>query len=176
MLQSHKASAEEVLHPPERTPVFGDPFAIGRARASGELRAIDAASSRPTGCRSTRTWARWRGASTSRRACTARCARRRSRCSQAIGAATQAIGGAEPLIVTSTVRDKRYQRVLAATDQEATHAYSLHTTGFAFDIARDYRSRAQALAFQFVLDRLTARGMIAWVREPRAIHVTVASR
>ena len=86
---------------------------------------------------------------------------------QAIGAATQAIGGTEPLVVTSTVRDKRYQRVLAATDREATHAYSLHTTGFAFDIARVYRSRAQALAFQFVLDRLTARGMIAWVREPR---------
>ena len=41
VLQSHKASAEEVLHPAERTPVFADPFAIGRARASGELRAID---------------------------------------------------------------------------------------------------------------------------------------
>ena len=77
--------------------------------------------------------------------------------------------------MTSTVRDERYQHVLAATDEEATHAYSLHTTGFAFDIARDYRSRAQALAFQWVLDRLTARGMIAWVREPQAIHVTVAS-
>jgi hypothetical protein len=78
-------------------------------------------------------------------------------------------------VVTSTVRDKDYQRVLAATDNEATTAYSLHTTGFAFDIARDYRNRAQALAFQFVLDRLTARGIIAWVREPGAIHVTVAS-
>ena len=43
-------------------------------------------------------------------------------------------------------------------NSEATHAYSLHTTGYAFDIARGYRSRAQALAFQFVLDRLTARG------------------
>ena len=94
---------------------------------------------------------------------------------EAMGAATQAIGGTAPLVVTSTVRDKDYQRVLAATDKEATTAYSLHTTGFAFDIARDYRSRAQALAFQFVLDRLTARGLIAWVREPGAIHVTVAS-
>ena len=61
-------------------------------------------------------------------------------------------------MVTSTVRDRRYQRVLAATDREATRDYSLHTTGCAFDIARLYRSRAQALAFQFVLDRLTARG------------------
>jgi hypothetical protein len=95
---------------------------------------------------------------------------------QALGAATRAISRAQPLIVTSTVRDKDYQRVLAATDKEATTAYSLHTTGYAFDIARMYRSRAQALAFQFVLDRLTARGMIAWVREPEAIHVTVASR
>ena len=41
VLQSHKASAEEVLHPPEDTPTYGDPFAIGRARESGELRAID---------------------------------------------------------------------------------------------------------------------------------------
>ena len=95
---------------------------------------------------------------------------------QALGAATRAISGSQPLIVTSTVRDKDYQRVLAATDQEATHVYSLHTTGYAFDIARVYRSRAQALAFQFVLDRLAARGMIAWIREPQAIHVTVASR
>jgi hypothetical protein len=95
---------------------------------------------------------------------------------EAIGAGTRAISGGGPLIVTSTVRDERYQRLLAAHDVEATHAYSLHTTGYAFDIARTYVSRAQALAFQFVLDRLTARGLIAWVREPGAIHVAVASR
>jgi hypothetical protein len=95
---------------------------------------------------------------------------------QSLGAATRAISHTGPLIVTSTVRDEQYQRVLRATDVEATSAYSLHTTGFAFDIARMYRSHAQALAFQFVLDRLAARGMIAWVREPKAIHVTVASR
>jgi hypothetical protein len=94
---------------------------------------------------------------------------------EAIGSATQAMSHTGPLIVTSTVRDERYQKVLASRDLEATHAYSLHTTGYAFDIARTYRSRAQALAFQFVLDRLTARGLIAWVREPGAIHITVAS-
>ena len=55
VLQSHKASAEEVLHPPERTPVFGDPFAIGRARASGDAaRDRRGRSSPPTGCRWTR--------------------------------------------------------------------------------------------------------------------------
>jgi Family of unknown function (DUF5715) len=176
VLQSHKASAEEVLHPPERTMVFGDPFAVGRARASGQLRVIDATVLAPYGLRldshmgelarridqSPRLYRALRPQALA--------------VLQAIGAATQAIGATKPLIVTSTVRDKRYQRVLAATDREATTAYSLHTTGFAFDIARVYRNRAQALAFQFVLDRLTARGLIAWVREPGAIHVTVASR
>jgi hypothetical protein len=92
-----------------------------------------------------------------------------------IGAGTRAIARTRPLVVTSTVRDARYQRVLAARNIEATHNFSLHTTGWAFDISRAYRSRAQALAFQFMLDRLTALNMIAWVREPGAIHVTVAS-
>jgi hypothetical protein len=30
------------------------------------------------------------------------------------------------------------------------------------------------MAFQFMLDRLTALNLIAWVREPAAIHITVA--
>jgi hypothetical protein len=80
-----------------------------------------------------------------------------------------------PLLVTSAVRDERYQRLVAAANIEATHGYSLHTTGYAFDIRRRYSSRAQALAFQFMLDRLQALNLIAWVREPQAIHVTVSS-
>jgi hypothetical protein len=175
VLQSHKASAEEVLHPPERTPVYGDPAAIGRARASGELRVLDARGLATYGLRldpqmgelarrikqSPRLYRALRPQALA--------------VLEAIGADTRAIARTAPLIVTSTVRDERYQRLLKTTDPEATSAYSLHTTGFAFDIARDYRSRAQALAFQFVLDRLTALGLIAWVREPAAIHVTAAS-
>jgi hypothetical protein len=42
-------------------------------------------------------------------------------------------------------------------------------------VARDYTSRRQALAFQFVLDRLQVLDAIAWVREPGAIHITVSS-
>jgi hypothetical protein len=176
VLQSHKASAEDVLHPPETTATFGDPFAIGRARASGDLRVIDKTVLAPYGL----TMDPSMGALAGRINQSPRLYRalrpQALAVLQALGAATRAISRAQPLIVTSTVRDKGYQRVLAATDEEATTAYSLHTTGYAFDIARMYRSRAQALAFQFVLDRLTARGMIAWVREPGAIHVTVASR
>ena len=74
-----------------------------------------------------------------------------------------------------TVRDVRYQRALIPRNPEATQRYSLHTTGFAFDVRRSYASPAQALAFQYMLDRLQALGLIAWVREPGAIHVTVAS-
>jgi hypothetical protein len=83
-------------------------------------------------------------------------------------------GGDAPLTVTSTVRDEAYQRRLVSRNREATRNYSLHTTGWAFDLARRYRSRRQALAFQFVLDRLQTLDAIAWVREPGAIHVTAA--
>ena len=91
-----------------------------------------------------------------------------------IGAQTRALSGAGPLVVTSTVRDQAYQRQLVGRNREATQHYSLHTTGWAFDVSRTYRSRAQALAFQFVLDRLQVLDAIAWVREPSAIHVTVS--
>jgi hypothetical protein len=73
------------------------------------------------------------------------------------------------------VRDEGYQRLLTQRNIEATHGYSLHTTGWAFDVERRYRSREQALAWQFMLDRLQALNLIAWVREPAAIHVTVGS-
>jgi soluble lytic murein transglycosylase-like protein len=89
---------------------------------------------------------------------------------------TKDISGQSPLVLTSTVRDQRYQRVLLARNREATPNYSLHTTGYAFDILRSYRSRSQALAFEFMLGRLQSLDLIAWVREPGAIHVTVSTR
>jgi hypothetical protein len=80
-----------------------------------------------------------------------------------------------PLLVTSAVRDSRYQRVLMRVNANAARSYSLHTTGYAFDIARSYGSRRQASAFQFVLDRLQAVNAIAYIREAAAIHIAVAS-
>jgi hypothetical protein len=176
LLQSHKASAEEVLHPRDRTRVYEDPDAIGDARSSGELRDLSASELAQYGVRIDPRM----GELARRIGQSARLYRalrpEALAMLEAIGSGTRAIAGAGSLMVTSTVRDERYQRLLAAHDIEATHAYSLHTTGYAFDIARTYASRAQALAFQFVLDRLAARGLVAWVREPTAIHVTVASR
>ena len=51
----------------------------------------------------------------------------------------------------------------------------MHITGYAFDIARSYGSRQQRAAFQFALDRLEALNLIAYIREPDAIHIAVAS-
>jgi uncharacterized protein YcbK (DUF882 family) len=93
-----------------------------------------------------------------------------------IGKRVHALSGAnKPLLVTSAVRDRRYQRVLLRVNANAARTYSLHTTGYAFDIARTYGSRRQAAAFQFVLDRLQAVNAIAYIRETSAIHVAVAS-
>jgi soluble lytic murein transglycosylase-like protein len=79
-----------------------------------------------------------------------------------------------PLLVTSAVRDRVYQDALIGINPEATSEYSLHTTGWSFDIRRDYASRAQAAAFQWALDRLSSLALIDYAVEPGAIHVTVS--
>jgi hypothetical protein len=85
-------------------------------------------------------------------------------------------GAGRPLRVTSAVRDTEYQSLLAARNPEATGEYSLHTTGWSFDVLREYEDGRQAAAFQFVLDRLQALAVIDYAVEPRAIHVTVSER
>jgi hypothetical protein len=84
-------------------------------------------------------------------------------------------GARRPLVLTSAVRDNRYQRVLMNVNANAARSYSIHTTGYAFDIARTYASERQASAFQFVLERLQAVNAIAYIREASAIHIAVAS-
>jgi hypothetical protein len=174
-LQTRKASAEEVLHPADKTPPYGDPFAVGRARASGQLVALSPARLAGFGLRIDPRMGELAGRLHQSPRLYRALRPQALRMLEIIGAGTRAIARTRPLVVTSTVRDVRYQRVLVARNIEATRNFSLHTTGWAFDISRTYRSRAQALAFQFMLDRLTALNMIAWVREPGAIHVTVAA-
>jgi hypothetical protein len=84
-------------------------------------------------------------------------------------------GARQPLILTSGVRDDVYQRALMRVNSVAARAYSMHTTGYAFDIARSYSGPRQAEAFQFVLERLEALHVIAYIREAGAIHIAVAS-
>jgi hypothetical protein len=171
-LQTAKNSAEEVLHPAASTPHFNDPGQLRTAYDDGDIVAFpdDAARTGLARDRRMGELAKRVGASPD----LYRGLRPEALAlALYIGAQVRALSGTAPLVVTSTVRDATYQRVLAAHDIEATHRYSLHTTGWAFDVDRRYRSRKQALAFQFVLDRLQALDVIAWVREPAAIHVTV---
>jgi len=173
-LQARKNSAEEVLHPSWRTPQFRTPKAIARAWREHVLRAIPLdvsqthiAVSRFLGQeahalgRSRRLYRGLRPAALD--------------VLLYIGAQVHALSGAPRLLLTSAVRDDRYQRLLTRINAAATPNYSMHTTGYAFDISRTYSSDRQAAAFQFVLDRLSAVGAIAYIHELAAIHIAVAS-
>ena len=94
-----------------------------------------------------------------------------------LGAGVQEISrSTKPIAVTSTVRDQVYQDLLTGVNAQATREYSLHTTGYAFDILRSFRSERQEAAFWFMLTRLQALDMIAWLPEFGAAHVTVGER
>ncbi|HEX8741807.1 MAG TPA: transglycosylase SLT domain-containing protein [Thermoleophilaceae bacterium] len=173
-LHARKASAEEVLHPSTSTEVFGSPADLRAARADGDLVELPDdpgryhfAVDRQMGelaARVGETPDLYRALRPEALALLAYMA-----------AGVEEVSGLGPLVVTSTVRDPSYQRVLGRRNREAARDYSLHTTGYSFDVLREYRSREQALAFEFWLGRLQALDLIAWVREPRAIHVTVSS-
>jgi hypothetical protein len=173
-LHARKATAEEVLHPRDSSGAFAQPGDIARARDRGELLPLPANAA-----------ALHLRIDPGMGSLAPRLGQRRSLYRALrpealatlvyIAAGVHEIGGPGSLNVTSTVRDETYQRRLAAGNIQATHAFSLHTTGYAFDIERRYRSHRQAVAFQFMLDRLQALNLIAWAAEPDAIHITVSS-
>jgi hypothetical protein len=174
-LQNARASAEEVLHPEGSTPVYGGPGAIAVAVQARALVPLPNDPKRYA-FRIDPLLGQFAPKLHRRRALYRHLRPEALALLAYMATGTRAIGGpARPLSVTSAVRDQGYQRLVAAANIEATHGYSLHTTGFTFDIRRAYSSRRQALAFQFMLDRLQAMNLIAWVREPEAIHVTVSS-
>ena len=175
-LMNARNSAEVLMHPPDATQHFDEPGDIADARDAGDIVALPARWLARHGVRIDRRM----GELARKIDADPRLYRGLRREALAtlgyIGASVQEISGAKrPLRLTSTVRDGSYQEALVGVNREATHDYSLHTTGYTFDIARDYAGRDQAMALQFMLDRLTALNLIAWVREPGAIHVTVAA-
>lgn len=175
-LQTRKASSEDVLHPKESTPTFADADALKQATADGELIALPRTAMRANGLAIDRAMGELADKFDAPRS--------RYRALRpgalggllAIGAGVQALnGGTEPatlLTVTSTVRDVEYQEHLGTANIQATKALSQHTTGWAMDFSRSYRTGAQAQLFQWTLTRLQAMNLIAWVREPTAIHLT----
>ena len=173
-LATNKATLEEVYHPESETEVFDDPGQIKDATDAGELLPLpddpglgwvpthdigelaDQIGEDPA------TYHALRPAALATLTYMSELVRRISH-------------DPSPLKVTSAVRDQSYQDLLVTENAQATEEYSLHTTGWAFDIRRDYASGKQAEAFQYVLDRLKALAVIDYAVEPGAIHVTVSN-
>jgi hypothetical protein len=171
-LQTAKASAEELLHPATQTKVFESPDELDDAYRSGELRPFEGIA----GMRLDPQAGELAGRLDAERSLYHGLRPEAYELAVYLAAGVRSVSGTRaPLVVTSTVRDTEYQRLLMRDNPFATREYSLHTTGYAFDVRRDYGSRAQAVAFQYMLDRLQSLNLIAWVREPGAIHITASS-
>jgi hypothetical protein len=167
-LENAYPSSAEVLHPPDRTPSFADPAALAAAYANHTLIPLPRNAANLGLAYAATMGSRARRLS-------APAALYRGLRAPALdllielAARVRAISGARtPLILASTVTDAKYQALQGVDDQPAL-------TGYTFQIARRYGSRAQAVAFQAMLDRLQALNLIAWIRGTATIEVTVAA-
>lgn len=172
-LQRRKATQEEVFHPEGETEVFATPDDIGAAIDDGALLRL------PRGAGYGYTIDKRMGELAPELGAEPdlyRALRPEALATLIYMAARvrEINGGEGALNVTSTVRDRQYQDALVAINDQASAAYSLHTTGWAFDIERRYSGDRQAEAFQFMLDRLRALDVIDYAYEPDAIHITVS--
>jgi soluble lytic murein transglycosylase-like protein len=172
-LATAKATLEEVFHPEEETEVFEDPDDLENAIFAGELVPLPQAPRLG--------WVPDRRIGELATELDLEPSLYRALRPEALatlnylaGIVREVSGESAPLRVTSTVRDREYQDALVGVNPEATTEYSLHTTGWSFDILRSYSSGRQAEAFQFALDRLSALALIDYAVEPAAIHVTVS--
>jgi hypothetical protein len=167
-LQNADAAGAAVLHPPDRTPTFGDASALsalyqshGLVPLPANVTALGLAVNPAIGSAAGRLGvpgALYRGLRTGALELLI-----------ALAARVRALaGGAQPLEIFSAVSDRQYQRATGA-------GFPAATNGWSFQIARRYVSPAQANAFQAVLDRLQALNLIAWARAGTVIDVTVAS-
>ena len=167
-LQDATDSDARVLHPPDKTPVFADPAALRAAFAAravlplpsnpGDLGLAYAPSMGHLARRFGEPPRLYRGLRPAALDLLIELAAR-----------VRALSGVSaPLRVVGTVTDKRYAAALGG-------APVLSSAGWTFQIAREYASRAQAEAFQAMLDRLQELNLIAWTRTIYTIDVTVAS-
>jgi hypothetical protein len=171
-LHGAKASAEEVLHPRSETDVFETPDELDEAYLSGDLVPF----ADVQGMQVDPDVGELAGRIDAERRLYRGLRPEALELAVYLAAGVREVAGTRAsLIVTSTVRDLEYQRVLARRNEFATEGYSLHTTGFAFDVRRDYAGREQAVAFEYMLDRLQSLSLIAWIREPGAIHITASA-
>jgi hypothetical protein len=170
-LQLRKSSAEEVLHPRTTTPQFRTPIAIAHAWHRHYLVTIPRNSAR-THIRISRSLGELARVLHQNRRLYATL---RPQALEVLLYIGHQMRRWRPLLLTSAVRDDRYQRLLTTMNPAATRAYSMHTTGYAFDIRRSFSSGAEKRALFRLLDRLQAVNAIAYIPEFAALHVAVAS-
>jgi hypothetical protein len=171
-LQTAKASAEEVLHPRTATAIFETPEELEEGYLAGELRPFGGI----PGLRADPQMGELARRLDSERRLFRGLRPEAYALAAYLSAGVRDVAATKAsLIATSSVRDLSYQRLLARRNAFATREYSLHTTGYALDIRRKYAGRSQAVAFEYMLDRLQSLNLIAWVREPGAIHITASS-
>ena len=112
----------------------------------------------------------------------ARCcwtARRRASCARSPDAAADTALDAPPgrsscALRRSAPRSTRAPRCARSPDAPALRVTGADDGGWTFRVSRRYASASQALAFQYVLDRLQVLNVIAWSRSARSIRVTAA--
>ena len=148
-LHSGAPSGELMLHPPGRTKVFETEDDLTEGYLRGELRPVPDEPARNGLHRSPRI-------------------------------PDELLWGLRPRAFELAVYMARGVRKVSGTNAALTITRmvrpgpGVHATGWAFDVSRRYRSDAQAEAFQYMLDRLQALNLIAWVRDSDAIHITAS--
>ncbi|HEX3873582.1 MAG TPA: hypothetical protein VHW26_05515 [Solirubrobacteraceae bacterium] len=158
-LETGAPSAELVLRG-AGTPEFATRAALAAGRASGAVIGL------PSGARATAVGLRAGGPLHLRPEALAT--------ALYMAAAVRAIAGSSgALEVTSATTDSADIRAAAAASHGLAESDPLDASGYAFDVARDYSTPAEAQAFQFVLDRLQTLNLIAWNRAGRIIHIVV---
>lgn len=168
-LHGSKASSEEVLRPPSKNEPYEDGDALREAYEERELVPLPDDPAR-LGYRIAR------GMGSLAKRLKERRELYRGLRPEALGVLlyvskeVRRLGGGRGLRVTSTVRDLPYQRLLVLSNSQATSGFSLHTTGYAIDIARSDATEAELV---HVLERLKALRVLDFVYEPGAIHFTV---
>ena len=175
-LQTAKNSAEEVLHPEDETDRFATPSQLRAAYDDGRIVALPRARLLERGVAIDRGMGELAGRLKRSRTTLPRAAhagarparlRRRGRQGDLRRrAARRHEHGARRALparaaVDATARRRRTTRCTRPAGRSTSCAA--------------YASRAQALAFEFFLERLQSHNLIAWVREPAAIHVTVSA-
>lgn len=171
-LHAAKGSAEEVLRPPDEHEPYGGPDELEDAYRRGELLRLPDDPAR-LGFTIDRNMGALAGRLDQPRAVYRGLRPEVLATLLYIAKEVRRLSGGGRIRVTSTVRDRPYQRLLVERNTQATSAFSVHTIGYSIDVTAAFKSKRRRAALEFVLGRLQALGVLDFIHEPGAIHFTV---